>query len=100
MLSALSEGPAGELRVEREIDAAVVHFGDEAMRSIFEVAQVGRVELLGTVCAVNGPDHAAALIVDTEVDVGELAPVGGGFVAETLRSRGGAVFDIPGGLVV
>ena len=62
--------------------------------------QVGRIELFAAVFAADGPDYAAALFVNTEVDIGQGGPIVGVCVAEAIRGRGGAVRYAPGGLVV
>ena len=82
------------------IDAGVVHLGDEAVGGEFQVAQVRRVELLGAVLAIGRPDDAAALAVDAEAHVGDLAESDVPLLGQGRGGGGGTVAHAPGRLVV
>ena len=90
------------VHVEQDlVDAGVVHLGDQVVRGVPQVRQVGRVELLGAVLAVDGPHDPPLVVIDAEVDVGEVVevhrPAGGG---QHLGGGRRAVADAPGRLVV
>ena len=65
------------------------------------MGQVGRIELLGEVLAVDRPQHPSLVVIDAEVDVGQVVEVHGptGSCQYIGRSRC-AVADAPSGLVV
>ena len=83
------------------IDASIVHLGEQVVGGVFQVGQVGRIELLGEILAVNRPQHPSLVVVNAEVDVGQVVEVHGptGSCQYIGRSRC-AVADAPSGLVV
>ena len=84
---------------EGHVHAGVVHLAIRP-RASAHVVEVGRVELLRVVLAVDGPGHAALLPVDTKAHVRQLGLHVASARTENPRVGGRTVADLPRGLMV